>query len=346
MQEMTIENTDNSGQSLNAPAPAASPAFRQKMKTGLTAGAQKGWSGFCWMLKILIPVSLFTVLLEYSGLLGRIDFLLSPLMGLLSLPPQAALPIVAGMLTGIYGGIAAMVALPLTVDQMTLIAIFILISHSMIQEGIIQGKSGMHPAVATLLRLAASVVTVMACAAWLRPEAGASAAPAAGTGVPGASLSETLIMWAAGSLWLSLKILGVVMGLMMALGLMKSFNLIPKIVRLMTPALWLMGLNRRVGILWVTAAVFGIGYGAAVIVEEARDGNLEPEELTRLHASIGINHSLVEDPALFLPLGIGAFWLWVPRLITAMATVHLLALWRRLRRREAIIAPAAPPRAR
>jgi hypothetical protein len=43
----------------------------------------------------------------------------------------AALPLLVGTLTGIYGAIAAMVVLPFTKGQMTLIAIFLLIAHNL-----------------------------------------------------------------------------------------------------------------------------------------------------------------------------------------------------------------------
>jgi hypothetical protein len=83
--------------------------------------------------------------------------------------------------------------------------------------------------------------------------------------------------------------------------------------------------------LWLTAVVFGLAYGGAVIVEEAKNGDLSPEELEILHLSIGINHSMIEDPLLFMALGLSAFWLWVPRLIMAILAVHVLRLWYRYR---------------
>ncbi len=307
--------------------------FKEKFKTGIFSGAQKGIAGFIWMIEILVPVSFLTVLIEWSGLLSHMEFLLQPLMGLLYLPPAAALPIIVGMLTGIYGGIAAMAVLPFTVDQMTLIAIFILISHNLIQEGVIQGKSGLHPAKATLFRLAASVITVVAAAQFLESTSEMNAAGAAyGSGAE--PLVAVLWAWLVEMLKLSLKIFAIIMGLMILMGLMKSFNMILYLVRLFNPVLKALGLNGRVGILWLTAVVFGIAYGGAVIVEEAKAGNLTPEELKRLHLSIGINHSMVEDPALFLPLGLSAFWLWIPRLITAVVAVHLLTLYARFRERQ------------
>lgn len=304
-------------------------SFQNRFKQGLQSGIIKGWSGFVWMIKILVPISFFTVLLDYSGLINKGDFLLEPVMGLLSLPSMAAIPLIAGMLTGIYGGIASMVMLPFSVEQMTLMAIFLLISHNLIQEGIIQGKSGMHPLKATVFRLAASVLTVVAVAQFLNPETSAVAVQSTKLS---RSLPFTAVMkgWGIGMAYLSVKIFFIIMGLMIILGLMKSFNMIPHIVNVLNPVLKMMGLDRRVGILWIAACAFGIGYGAAVIIEEAKEGHLTKEELEKLHLSIGINHSMVEDPALFLPLGIGAFWLWVPRLITAILAVHLFDLWQRI----------------
>ena len=97
----------------------------------------------------------------------------------------------------------------------------------------------------------------------------------------------------------------------------------------MNPLMRLMGLSRQAGFLWLTAAVFGLAYGGAIIVEEVKLGQLEDADLKNLHLSIGINHSLIEDPVLFLPLGIGPFWLWVPRLITAIIFVWVYTLLRK-----------------
>ena len=304
--------------------------IQRTVKQSLRSGVKKGLSGFIWMLKILIPISFLTALLEYSGWLYEIDFLLRPGMNLLDLPPVAALPLIAGMLTGIYGCIAAMAMLPLTIVQMTLVANFVLISHNLIQEGVIQGKSGLNPVRATLVRLTASIVTVKAIAFFLKPDS-AGPAPIGASVAVHPPLLIMLKSWFVAMLYLSFKIFVIIMVLMIILETMKSFNLIPHIVKILTPLLKTMGLDQRVGILWLTATVFGVAYGGAVIVEEAKGGYLTARELERLHFSIGINHSMVEDPALFLPLGLSAFWLWVPRLITAIMAVHLYDLYYKIK---------------
>jgi hypothetical protein len=93
-----------------------------------------------------------------------------------------------------------------------------------------------------------------------------------------------------------------------------------------------MGLSPSTGMLWLTASVFGLSYGAAVIVEETQSKKFKQQDLNRLHLSIGINHSMIEDPALFLPFGLPFLWLWIPRIIAAMAATWLYSFYLSARR--------------
>ncbi|MEW6334146.1 MAG: iron transporter [Thermodesulfobacteriota bacterium] len=307
---------------------------RVLLRAGIRAGLKRGWHGFVWMMKIIIPISLFTALLDWSGVLHSLDFLLKPLMGFLSLPPNAALPLVIGMLSGVYGGIAAMVVLPFDTGQMTLIAVFILMCHSLVQEGIIQGNSGIHPLKVTLVRLVAAVVTLLLMAPWV---GSSTAMPAIAGDLPSAhpAFPGMIRHWAWKTLGLTVKIFFIITALLTFLEILKTFGWIHPLVRALDPFLRIMGLDQRVGFLWMTAVVFGLSYGGAIIVEEARSGHLTKDELEVLHLSIGMNHSMVEDPPLFIPMGIHPFWIYVPRLVMAIITVRLMRLWQRYARRPA-----------
>ena len=296
------------------------------VQEGLFAGIRKGWNGFVWMIKILVPISLLTALLAWSSWIESGQFIIQPVMDWLSLPALAALPLLIGMLTGIYGGIAAMVVLPLTTEQMTLIAVFLLMAHNLIQEGVIQGKSGLNPLKATIFRLICATLTVMVVAAFLDTNAGVTAAPVASEAIR-QPFSLMLWKWALASSKLCLKIFFIIMTILITLEVVKRVGWVDHIVKACRPAVKALGLSEKAGILWMTAALFGLAYGAAVIVEEANEGHLGKEELEALHLSIGINHSLIEDPALFLALGLSAFWLWIPRLITAVIAVRLFSFY-------------------
>jgi hypothetical protein len=306
---------------------------RRRIREGLGSGLRKGLNGFVWIMKILIPVSLLTALLAWTGWLDHLDFLLQPVMSILSLPAIATLPLLIGMLTGIYGGIAAMSVLPFSQDQMTLMAIFLLIAHNLIQEGVIQAKSGIHPFKATVFRLAAATFTVIAVAPFLNVTVTASVKAGASLEMT-QPLIEALQEWGLTTLSLSVKIFVIIMCILTLLEILKTLDLISPMVRVLNPLLKIMGLDKKVGFLWLTAVIFGVAYGGAVIVEEVKAGHLTKEELEELHLSIGINHALVEDPSLFLSLGLSPFWLWVPRVIIAILAERVLTLWRVLKRRK------------
>ncbi|MFO7688813.1 MAG: iron transporter, partial [Desulfobacterales bacterium] len=135
-----------------------------------------------------------------------------------------------------------------------------------------------------------------------------------------------LLTCALATLELAMKMVLIIVVVMIILEGLKTFDLVPVVVRIFAPVLWLMGLNRRVGLLWLTAVLFGITYGGAVIVQEARRGGFSREDIESLHLSIGVNHSMIEDPALFLTLGLHPFWMWIPRLVAAVLIVHIARL--------------------
>lgn len=301
------------------------------LNTGLRVGLKKGWDSFLWIMKIVLPISLITAMLAWSCWLQHLDFILSPAMGLLSLPSLAALPLIIGMLANIYGAIAAMVILPFTTVQMTLMGIFLLTAHNLIMEGIIQARSGLHPLKATLFRLVAATATVMLVALFLTDlqAANHSISSAATTAVP---FLQMLRDWAWTTLLLGVKIFVICIVLLTMLEILKAMGWITTIVNILSPFLKIMGLDKKLGFLWVTAVVFGLNYGGAVIVEEAKNGSMTKRDLEMLHLSIGINHSMVEDPPLFIALGLSAFWLYIPRLIMAIVATRLMHLWFRFKK--------------
>ena len=294
-------------------------------------GARKGVSGFIWMMKILVPISFFTSVLVWSGWLAKGQFFIQPLMKWLSLPAEAALPLLVGTIAGIFGGIATMAVLPLSNEHMTLIAVFLLIAHALPQESIVQGKSGFHPLKAAVCRLMAATAAVLMVAPFLD--------------LPAQSISEGLIIerdartfgamfidWLQITATLALKMFLIMAGVMILLEITKNLGWMNRIVHYCRPMMKALGLSDKSGTIWMTAAVFGLLYSAAVIIEETKEGELEETESERLHVSIGINHAVFEDPALFMTFGINPFWLWVPRLVMAIIAVKVFDLWQYIKK--------------
>ncbi len=307
--------------------------LQSKLNSGIRQGLRKGWDGFIWLLKIILPISFLTLILEYSGLFESAEFILEPIMGLMQLPPAAALPLTVGLLAGIYGAIAAIAVLPFTTAQITVMAVFLLIAHNLVQEGIIQGKAGVNPFTATLVRLAAALGMAAVIGRLLIP--GEVVTAAAGSVQPiASSFSAVTAGWIQGMLVLCAKMLVIIVGVMIIIEIMKAFDVVSRVVGVLQPLLKLMGIDQSTGILWLTAVLFGLAFGAAVIVEETKKGQFKQVLLDRLHLSIGINHAVIEDPVLFLPFGIHPFWLWVPRLVCAILATWLYIAWHKIKPRQ------------
>lgn len=294
---------------------------RTQLRYGLRTGSRKGWGSFVWICKILIPTSFLVILIQWSGLLYQAVPLLNPLMRLINLPGAAALPIITGALIGPYTTIAIVTVIPFSLEQITLIAIFTMIAHSLIIEGVIQHKSGINAAKITLIRLAGAILTVFIVSQFFGDTTRSIIVPAYLT--VATPFIEVLKVWGVDTIELLIKILIIIMTVMIALECLKSLGWMEYLLNFSQPIMKILGLSHRTALLWVTAVVFGLMYGGAVIIEEAKKGALTKEELERLHISIGTNHSMVEEPALWLALGLNGFWLWVPRLLTAVAAVQI-----------------------
>ncbi len=319
------------------------PGYRSKLKSGAIAGAKKGWSSYFWMVKIIIPVSFLMTLLQWTGWLSRLDFLLNPLMSLINLPPEAALPVITGMLTNLYAVIAIITVIPFTVEQMTLIAIFNLIAHGLIMEGIIQHKSGLNAITATLIRIATAITTVIIVSQFLGDTSQSVVVPA--TLPIRTPLLGVLKVWGLDTVRLLIKILGIIMAIMVLLELLKSLGWMEYLLRFSRPLMRILGLSEQTVMMWVAAILFGLLYSGALIAEEAKKGGLTKDALERLHIFIGSNHAMIEDPALFAVLGINILWLLVPRFIMATVMVQAYGFVERVKtklRRRGSPAPSAP----
>ena len=309
------------------------PDYKTKLKGALLAGVRKGWGNFIWICKIIIPMSLLVALLQWSGWLYEADVVLKPLMGWLNLPSEAALPIISGLVINLYATMAAITVVPFTVGQMTLIAIFSLIAHNLIIEGIIQHRSGINAFTITLVRIGAAILTVLVVSQFIGDTSESVAGLAEITSE--SSFVEVLREWAVDTLLLLTKIFGIIMFVMIVLESLTALGWSEYLFNFSRPLMKLLGLSRLTAMLWVTAVIFGLMYGGVVIQDEVKRGDLTKTELRHLHVSIGINHSMVEDPALFMALGLNGFWLWIPKLIMAAVAVHVFRafeyLWRKIR---------------
>lgn len=279
-----------------------------------------------WFLKIMLPVSFGVMLLSYFNILPYLSSFAEPLFTLLGLPGDAALVFVTSIFTNIYTVIALMSNLDFSVREGTILAVMCLISHNYLVETLVQKKTGSSAIAMIALRFACSFIAAAALN-FILPDFSSRLAcqPPVALG-----FTDTLLNWLHNSLILSLKVVAIISVLMVVQRLLEELGVLKWLSSLLWPLMEIFGLPRQVAFLWLVGNTLGLAYGAAVLMDYARQGKATVREADALNYHLAVSHSLMEDPLLFAVLGLPVFWLIVPRMILAILVVWLRRLWEAL----------------
>lgn len=110
------------------------------------------------LLKVVLPVYAVVVLIRHSPLLGWLEQVMEPAMGLFQLPSAAVVPLVTGFFTDEYGVIAASKQFGFSSMEMTTIAMMAMVAHGLPVEAAIIQKIGLSPARFTVFRIVSFLV--------------------------------------------------------------------------------------------------------------------------------------------------------------------------------------------
>lgn len=122
------------------------------------------------------------------------------------------------------------------------------------------------------------------------------------------------------------KIALIVIPLMVVMEIAKDLNLLDRITAMCRPITDMLGISRASAFPLAVGLVFGIAYGAGVIIQSAKQGDMNKRDLTLVCLFLGCCHAVFEDSLLFVPLGVNGFWLLTIR--TAIAFVLTAAVSR------------------
>jgi len=254
-------------------------------------------------------------------------------MRFLGLPGEAALVFISGALLNNYSAIAVAGSLDLSLREFAVLAIMSLSAHNLLVETAVMRKAGSSAPKMVVLRVAAAVAAGWAYNLLLPRQLAAvpfaGAAPAARAG-----FWPTIAAWALSTGPLVLKITIIVLGIMIAQRLLEEFKVMDLLSRLFAPLMKVFGLPEKASFLWIVANIVGYAYGAGIIAEQIQSGRMKPQEGDLFNHHAAVCHSLLEDTALFIALGIPLFWLTVPRLVMAIAAVWLERIRRHYVRRS------------
>jgi hypothetical protein len=105
----------------------------------------------------------------------------------------------------------------------------------------------------------------------------------------------------------------------------KRYGILQKTLRAIGSVTRFIGLKPESGMPWLAGNVFGIVFGAGVVIETVREGRLDSKQVTLVATYLALCHGLFEDTAIFLVLGANMFWILVPRIVLAVAVTWVLS---------------------
>lgn len=120
-------------------------------------GAVKGVKTAAMLLKIVLPIYAAVVLLKYSPVMPFLQDVFSPAMKFFQLPGNGIVPLITGFFTDEYSTIAVMRTFDYTTAQITTIAMFVLVAHSMPVESAIAQKIGMSAVKFAVFRILSAI---------------------------------------------------------------------------------------------------------------------------------------------------------------------------------------------
>ncbi|OHD81170.1 MAG: hypothetical protein A3J97_11990 [Spirochaetes bacterium RIFOXYC1_FULL_54_7] len=300
------------------------------LSTTLTA-LLAGLKTTLYLARIMIPVSLAAALLNWTGLLMLLAGLLAPVMKVLGLPGEAALVLVSSVLLNVYSAIAVIETLSLSTREITILAIMTVVAHNLPIETAVMKKAGSSAMKMIVLRLGWALALGFAFNLVLPMDDATGTALVVELAKPG--FLGMIGSWGLSTLGLMAKILLLVCGIMIAQRLMEEFKVTYFLSRLLSPLMRVFGLGDETSFLWIVVNVAGYAYGAAVIMDRVKTGKMKLRDADLFNHHASLSHSLFEDTALYLAIGVPLFWLIVPRLVAATVVVWIERIrWHRFRR--------------
>ena len=131
-----------------------------------------------------------------------------------------------------------------------------------------------------------------------------------------------------GGLGMLLRIFVILVPIVAALDLMKSYGVLARLRRPIAPVLRCFGLEPASADPFVAGIVFGLVYGAAVIIARVREEGLARRQVELLAVFICMGHALPEDTLLFVAVGANGWIVAGVRLLLVLAVALVVRVWR------------------
>ncbi|MEN2768519.1 nucleoside recognition domain-containing protein [Ornithinibacillus xuwenensis] len=299
---------------------------------GLRQGLHTTWT----LGKVIFPITLLVTILQYTPVLPWLIEKISPLMGLIGLSGEAAVPLVLGNTLNLYAGIAAIISFDFTVKEVFIMAIMLSFSHNLFIESAVASKVGIKWWLIISVRvglalLSATIINLV----W---NGGAELAQYGLISKESTALTgwgEITLHGLQTAIIAVIQLALIVIPLMVMMQYLREKGMLTKLSNSIAPFTKALGMEKNTSMTLVAGLTIGLAYGAGLMIQAVKEDGVSKRDMTLALLFLVSCHAVVEDTLIFIPLGIPVWPLLFIRLLTAiLLTMAVAYIWRRVERRR------------
>ena len=134
-------------------------------------------------------------------------------------------------------------------------------------------------------------------------------------------LQEALV----GSLSSVWSIAKVVIPLMIVMQVAKDYHWLDHLSRYLKPLTDFLGMSKESGFPLMVGLIFGLAYGAGVIVQSAKEGNLTQKDMVLLTVFLASCHAVFEDVLIFVAIGANGWLILASRIFAGLLVTYTVS---------------------
>ena len=128
-----------------------------------------------------------------------------------------------------------------------------------------------------------------------------------------------------GALKLCLIVFAILIPLLIALEFMRQTKALNWLTDKINPATSKLGFSKEALVPLLAGFLFGISYGAGVLIPEARSNLISKRQIFLVAVFLALCHAMIEDTLLFMAVGANGLYLFFSRLILAIVFTFLVS---------------------
>ncbi|MFD1173726.1 nucleoside recognition domain-containing protein [Oceanobacillus picturae] len=299
-------------------------------------GFQQGMTTTWTLGKVIFPITLLITILQFTPVLPWIIEMLTPVMGLLGLSGEAAVPLVLGNSLNLYAGIAAIVSFDFTVKEVFILAVMLSFSHNLFIESAVASKVGVSWWLIVGIRVGLALLGgLLINLLWHGGAEQAQYGLIKSADTVPVGWGEIALQGMQTALMAVVQLGLIVIPLMIIMQFMREKGWLAMLSNKLAPSMRFLGMEKNTSMTMVAGLTIGLAYGAGLMIQAVKEDNVSKKDMSLALIFLVACHAVVEDTLIFIPLGIPVWPLLLIRLVTAiLLTMTIAIIWNRLEKKK------------